>query len=278
VIHIRRMTAADIPFGMRLKDQERWNQTEADWQRYLNLEPDGCFVAELGNETVATTTTCVFGAVGWIAMVLVDVHLRGRGIGSALMRHALAYLDERGVLTARLDATPLGQPVYEKLGFISDYALVRHVGVLPARDAVPQVKCVRPEELDRLCELDRSITYTDRGKLLIRLFHEQPEHFRMVRDGDDCVGFLATRPRAIVLQIGPCIATPRAGPLLVADACSRLRHQHACIDIPTDNGAATTFAESLGLKPQRRLMRMHRGKALLERIPMLWASSGPEMG
>jgi GNAT superfamily N-acetyltransferase len=278
VLNFRRMTAADIPFGMRLKDQERWNQTEADWQRYLDLEPDGCFVAELANEPVATTTTCVFGTVAWIAMVLVDAQLRGRGIGSVLMRHALAYLDERGVLTARLDATSLGQPVYEKLGFVSDYTLVRHVGLLPPRKAAPQVERVRLEEVDRVCELDRAITNTDRGKLLTRLFHERPEQFRMVRDGANCVGFLTTRPRAVGRQIGPCIATPLAGPLLFADACSRLQDQLACIDIPTDNGAATTLAESLGLKPQRRLLRMHRGKGLLEQIPMLWASSGPEMG
>src|ERR1700687_3445839 len=118
VIRIRRMTPADVPLGMRLKQQAGWNQTEADWRRFLDLEPDGCFVAELDDDPVATTTTCVFGVIGWIAMVLVDVPVRGRGIGSALMRHALEYLDDRNVLTVRLDATPLGQPVYEKLGFV----------------------------------------------------------------------------------------------------------------------------------------------------------------
>jgi GNAT superfamily N-acetyltransferase len=278
VKRIRPMIAADVALGMRLKEDAGWNQTRADWQRFLALEPDGCFVAELDDEAVATATTCVFGAVGWIAMVLVDAHLRGRGIGSALMRHALAYLDERGVVTARLDATPLGQPLYEKLGFVSDYALVRHAGVLPARNAVPQVECIRPDDFDRVCELDHTITNTDRGKLMTRLFHERPEQFRIVRDGDDCVGFLATRPGAAALHMGPCIATPQAGLLLFADACRRHGRQLAYIDIPTDNGAATTLAECLGLKPQRRLIRMHRGKTLLERIPMLWASSGPEMG
>src|SRR5712692_610622 len=171
------MTTADIPFGMRLKDQERWNQTEADWQRYLDLEPNGCFLAELDGAPAGTTTTCTFGPVGWIAMVLVDARLRGRGLGSNLMRHALQFLDEQGVRTARLDATPLGQPVYEKLGFLPDYALVRFEGVLPARDPVPPVESIRPEDLDRICELDQSITRTDRRKLLTRLYRERPERF-----------------------------------------------------------------------------------------------------
>src|SRR5438094_415209 len=98
------MGLEDIPLGMRLKQQAEWNQTEADWRRFLDLEPEGCFVAVLDGESVATVTTCVFGAIGWIAMMLVDVRVRGRGIASALMRHALEYLDGRGVRTVRLDA------------------------------------------------------------------------------------------------------------------------------------------------------------------------------
>src|SRR5215470_13964397 len=103
------MTVDDIPLGMRLKEQAGWNQTEADWRRFLDLEPEGCFVAELDSVPAGTTLTCTFGPVAWIAMVLVDAALRGRGIGKALMVHALDFLDRRGVRTVRLDATPLGQ-------------------------------------------------------------------------------------------------------------------------------------------------------------------------
>jgi GNAT superfamily N-acetyltransferase len=272
------MTPADIPLGMRLKKQAGWNQTEADWRRFLVLEPDGCFVAELDDVPVATTTTCVFGGIGWIAMVLVDERVRGRGIGSALMRHALAYLDERAVLTVRLDATPLGQPVYERLGFVSNYPLVRYEGVLPARQPPTEVGPVHSNDLDGICEIDRGATGTDRSKMLIRLFEERPERFTMVRRDEECLGFLALRPGAAALQVGPCIATPLAVPLLIADACDRYRDQQAYVDVPTGNHSAISLAESLGLTVQRRLMRMHRGRAIGERIPMLWASSGPEKG
>src|SRR5262249_21010481 len=139
MIRIRRMTAADIPLGMRLKEQAGWNQTEADWRRFLTLEHKGCFVAEYKGEPVGTTTTCIFGKVAWIAMVLVDERVRGRGIGKALMEHALAYLDSTGVPSIRLDATPLGRPLYEKLGFRAQYELVRFVGELPAHGRVAGV-------------------------------------------------------------------------------------------------------------------------------------------
>src|SRR5258705_12655293 len=114
------MTVADIPVGMRLKDQAGWNQLEADWRRLLDLQPDGCFVAELGGSPVGTVTTCRFGPVAWIAMMLVDVRFRRCGIGRALMSHALEDLDAHGVCTVRLDATPLGRPLYETLGFVAE--------------------------------------------------------------------------------------------------------------------------------------------------------------
>jgi GNAT superfamily N-acetyltransferase len=87
------MTVADVPLGMRLKEQAGWNQTEADWRRFLDLEPEGCFVAELDGQPVGTTTTCVFGSVAWVGMVLVDPAVRGRGVGRSLMKHALDWLD-----------------------------------------------------------------------------------------------------------------------------------------------------------------------------------------
>src|SRR5258707_9241947 len=118
MIRIRTMTAADLPLGLRLCRSAGWNQTEADWQRFLDLQPDGCFVAEYNGTPAGTTTTCIFGSVAWIAMVLVEESARGRGIGTALLHHALEFLDDRGVATIRLDATPLGLSLYERLGFV----------------------------------------------------------------------------------------------------------------------------------------------------------------
>src|SRR5690242_17875638 len=131
------MTSADVPLGLRLREQAGWNQTEADWRRFLALEPDGCFVAELDGAAAGTAAAFVFGPVAWVAMVLVDEALRGRGVGGALMRHALDFLDRRAVRTVRLDATPLGRPLYEKLGFVAEYTLLRYAGALPPVEPGP---------------------------------------------------------------------------------------------------------------------------------------------
>jgi GNAT superfamily N-acetyltransferase len=258
VIRIRAMTAEDVPVVLHLRELAGWNQREADVRRLLDLEPDGCFLAEWAGRPAGTATTCVFGPVAWVAMVLVEPALRGRGIGTALMEHALAYLDRRQVPTVRLDATPLGQPIYEKLGFVTEYRLARYQGKLPAGEPLAQLEPVRPEQLEEVARLDREVTSTDRRKLLFRLFEERPGEMRMVRrDGR---------------------VDAEAGPLLLADACRRHAGEAVFLDIPEDNRPATALAAEWGLTVQRHLLRMVRGVPIREDVGQLWASSGPEKG
>ena len=272
------MTPDDIALGMRLKEQAGWNQTEADWRRCLQLEPDGGLVAEWDGVPVGTVTTCVFGPVAWVAMVLVDAAYRGRGIGKALMTGALAWLDARQIGSVRLDATPLGQPLYEKLGFTSEYTLTRYGGLLPRGLVAAGIGPARREEYPDLVAIDCSVTATDRGKLLLRLFEERPEAVRVARENGRPVGFLTSRPGANALQIGPCLASASAGPLLLADAGVRYAGRRVFIDIPAGNTSAWRQAETWGLTPLRFLVRMGRGEPVRERIAELWASSGPEKG
>jgi ribosomal protein S18 acetylase RimI-like enzyme len=278
MIHIRPMTAADLPLGLRLSQEAGWNQISADWQRFLDLQPDGCFVAQWDGLPVGTTTTCIFGSVAWIAMVLVKTSHRGRGIGTALMEHSLAYLDERGVDTVRLDATPLGQPVYERLGFVEQFRLARYEGVLTEAREIPGVEVALPDHWEALVTLDRTVTNTDRRQFLSRLFSEQPHNVCCVQGGGGIAGFIAARPGAKALMLGPCMGTPEAARLLFADAGRRYAGQRVVVDVPLVNRAATILVEAQGLMVQRRLTRMRRGVALCERVESMWAGSGPEKG
>jgi ribosomal protein S18 acetylase RimI-like enzyme len=278
MIRVRTMTLADLGLGMRLKEQAGWNQTEADWRRCLDLEPEGCFVAEYDGLALGTTTTCIFGRVAWIAMVLVDTAFRGRGIGKALMEHALRFLDGAGVPCLRLDATPLGQPLYEKLGFVTQFQLCRYEGICPAQAGVQATEIASTEEWDQLMEFDSAATRTDRHKLLKRLFGEQPESVRFVQRGGAIAGYVAVRQGSRAVQIGPCIAAASAGPLLLADACHRFAGKLAFLDVPMRNQPAKEFVSSMGSTVQRQLSRMCRGEQICEDITQLWTSSGPEKG
>jgi GNAT superfamily N-acetyltransferase len=273
------MMAADVPFGMRLKEQAGWNQTEADWQRFLDLEPAGCFLAESDGTPVGTVTTCTFGPVAWIAMMLVDPALRGRGIGRALMMHALDYLEGQGVRGVRLDATPMGQPLYEKLGFAPQYTLTRYDGMLPCgKLGGSRARTPEPNQLEAVLQLDQEATGTDRAKLFRALVVHAPDSIRAVEESGAITGFLLTRAGTRARFVGPCVASGAAGSALFADLRGRHAGERVFVDVPDNNRAAVAEAVQLGLSPQRPLLRMARGSAPHDHSEILWASSGPEMG
>jgi len=276
---LRQMTLEDIDLGMRLKGQAGWNQIPADWRRFLELEPFGCFVAEWDGRAVATTTTCTFGRVGWIAMVLVDESFRHRGIATQLVERALAYLDGRAVATVRLDATKYGRPVYERIGFVAEHDLARLQGIAQPESLTADAVPVGAEHLDFLAEVDRRATGTDRKRLLERLVTERSECARMAMDGQAVTGYVMLRPGANATQIGPAIAmTEEAGRVLCNWGLSRCAGQPVFMDVPIQNRAAIEWASARGLVEQRQFTRMFRGDPAEEDVALLWASSGPEKG
>jgi len=54
----------------------------------VSLGPGGRFVAEADWNPV--WTACVLGGVTWIAMVLVDINVRGRVVSIKLVRHCFS--------------------------------------------------------------------------------------------------------------------------------------------------------------------------------------------
>jgi len=272
------MTIDDLGLGIKLSGQAGWNQTQADWRRFIELEPEGCFVGELNGSSVGTTTTCVFRKTAWIAMVLVDVDARGNGVGTTLLKHSIEYLKSRRARTIRLDATSLGRPIYEKLRFVPDYELARFEGRAPEAGESATVVAAAPEMFADIIEFDRRMTGRERVKMLGRLFEEFPESLRIVRRADEIEGFITMRPGANAIQIGPCTATGEAGPALLCDALGRCAGRPVFIDIPLDNAEAVKVAESNGLTVQRSFTRMSWGRKAVDNPQASWASSGAEKG
>ncbi|MCH8216209.1 MAG: GNAT family N-acetyltransferase [Planctomycetes bacterium] len=278
MLAIRTMTPTDAPVVLALSEQAGWNQGKADWQRFLAMEPEGCFVAETNGEPVGTTVTCVFGGVAWIGMVLVDPRARRRGVATGLMKHALAYLEGRGVQTVRLDATETGRLVYEGLSFVTEFSLTRYQGTAPPAGENAQVVSATPDMYDELIAFDARAAGANREKMLTRLFSTSPCGTRVLNRRGQLEGFITTRSGVHALQIGPCIASPSAGAILLSDMLNRCAGQPVILDVPCQNTTATRVTESLGFKAQRHFIRMYRGCAPTGDASALWASSGPEKG
>jgi GNAT superfamily N-acetyltransferase len=78
------------------------------------------YLGSIHGETVATAGAFTNGTDCEIVFVAVLPEGRGRGISGRLMARAISDAAEQGLETTTLQATKLGYPVYEKLGY-ADY-------------------------------------------------------------------------------------------------------------------------------------------------------------
>jgi GNAT superfamily N-acetyltransferase len=75
------------------------------------------FVGYLDGEAVSTAQLIIDSDVGGLYYVATVEHARRRGIGEALTRHAVEVAAGLGCSLATLQASPMGRPIYERMGF-----------------------------------------------------------------------------------------------------------------------------------------------------------------
>jgi GNAT superfamily N-acetyltransferase len=280
-IDFRRMTQADVPAGLALCRASGWNQTAADWELFLEVGRDGCRVAVMGNRVVGTATVVNYEArFAWIGMVLVDADVRGRGIGSALLRDAL---DRLGEVPARLDATPKGHPLYLKLGFVEECRLKRMTTTstpTAAADAAGEARRMRREDLDAVAGWDRSVFGADRRRILEWALEAAPELAFVVERGTSLRGYCLGRRGYLFRQIGPVVADDLETARRLVEACRRRAADiPMAIDVPVVQERWSECLAATGFADERPFIRMCRGANLHPGRPDLQlAIFGPEWG
>jgi predicted N-acetyltransferase YhbS len=278
---IRTMTPADVPEGMRLKDIAGWNQTKEDWKRFLQADPEGSFVAERNRRVAGTVTTITYeGRFAWIGMVLVDPQLRGKGIGTALLLKALSYLDSKNVQCVKLDATPLGKPIYARLGFRIEYELERHSSTREPRIQPGPEHSESTAAVETVLELDREVFGADRSALLRSVASSAPELVITSSMGDTVDGFALGRKGSQADHLGPWVASnARAAREVFERFLPHSRRNVIVVDVVKHNPWAPVLVAESGFQFSRSLTRMYRGEnAHPGRPDLLCAILGPEFG
>src|SRR4051812_15056202 len=285
-MRLRTMTTQDVAAGLNLNRNAGWNQTAADWERFLHASPDGCFVVECDGQVCGTVATILFGhCFAWIGMVLVDAAHRGKGIGTRLLHAAIDYLEARKIPTIKLDATPEGKPLYEKLGFVSEYeierwVLRRPIPAPPSDRTENTAGAMSLETMQRIFRVDGEAFGADRSFLLESLHDSAPEMtLAFVRDGV-VEGYTFGRHGLFADHMGPWMATNSslAGDLL-RQSLSRSVRDTIVVDCLTSRAFVTEILTSSGFTPARRLTRMYRGPNASPGHPeKLCAIMGPEFG
>ena len=116
--------AVAIDFDPDIADIARMNDVaygfDGDFVRALGGLPGSTvhrYAAVLDGRPAAGMMTLDVNGDCLIAFVATLPEARGRGLASALMTRSLLDARERGCTTSSLQATKMGQPIYERLGF-----------------------------------------------------------------------------------------------------------------------------------------------------------------
>ena len=78
------------------------------------------WLARIGGEPACCVTVAPHAGDAYVCLVATVPEFRGRGLCSELMRHALRVArDEDGCTTTSLEGSPMGEPVYDRMGYRS---------------------------------------------------------------------------------------------------------------------------------------------------------------
>ena len=280
------MADTDVPFADRVRDSAGWNQSLQDWQRLLQHDSQGCFVAEWNGRRAGTATTTIYSKdLAWIGMVLVDPAMRRRGIGTALLMHCIEHLRRSGVGCIKLDATPMGRQVYDPLGFVAEWSLSRwetaELAAVPARgaSAAPNPRPLDSGDIGCVADLDASAFGVARNRMLSMLAAQS--RARVLKNGAGrTIGYGMLRPGQRAHYLGPMAAEDESSGIALADdLLGGVQGQSLYWDIPDANQAAIGVARRYGMQRQRSLTRMYLGENTPPGRPAaLWAIAGPEIG
>ncbi len=279
-IQVRPVVSTDLPDILRLKNIAGWNQTESDLAFFFKQFPETYWVAVHNGKVIGSTLAAVYHKqVAWIGMVLVDPEFRRQGVGRSLMSTALVAL--RDIPSVKLDATPDGKALYDRLGFKDEYLLHRMVTrALPVVVDSPSraVRPMVPGDLPQVIEADRTAFGVDRSALLTRLFQEAP-HLAWIRV-DQPDAFCLGRAGFHFTQIGPVVApSAELAESVIHAALFALPGQAVLLDVPESQTRILTRLKTAGFVSQRTLLRMYREtNPIAGRPDRLFAIAGPELG
>jgi GNAT superfamily N-acetyltransferase len=260
---LRIMTEADISAADVLEVSIGWSHDPAVWERLLHWSPGGCFVIEEVDRGIVgtVTTTCYGTTLAWIGKLVVASDRRSMGFGRQLMRAALDYLIERQTERIMLDATDLGRPLYESLGFRSLYNVERWGG-RASTYLGPRARRMQSDDVPAVLELDAVLFGLRRKHILTCLLEESPDLAWVDYYRGKLEGYLLGQRTPTGVYLGPWMSWSAASAeRLLLIALEQLQGESITLNIPDSNGRALILATNHNFQRIRRCTRMIYGSA-----------------
>lgn len=270
------MTGADLDYAVAMTDAENWGYLRCDFERMIDLQPDGCFVARNSFRRIGIITTSSHGDYGFLGTLVIDRRLRQRGIGEALFVRAQTFLAEKGTKTIELDGVYPAVTLYRRLGFHDKCLSLRFVR--PPAPCATQPSQLRNVSAEELVRFDRELIGIDRSAILCR-FHKDFGDSLYAIGRDRLSAYAFVRPRANGrLTIGPLMAQDSVeATRLLGTIISRHSDKSLSIGVPEGKPDYVQSLLSEGFLYNQPSLRMYSG-ARLELERYVYAIIAPEVG
>jgi hypothetical protein len=197
--------------------------------------------------------------------MLVDPAFRSQGLGARLLEAAMNAVPAG--LPIRLDATPMGRPLYQRFGFVDETMLTRHVAGAADRGALSERSTgsgdraapLEPADLEAIGERDRQIFGGNRRAVLEWALTSAPQYARVQRTSTGAFCYCFGRQGRLFDQIGPIAAADNAGARSLARAAIVAAGKRpVVIDTFDEMQDFAAWLCSCGFRAERPLFRMCR--------------------
>jgi hypothetical protein len=275
---IRVMTRADLDLAIDWAAQEGWNPGLDDARVFHAADPLGFFVGLLEGEPVASISLVAYDpAFAFLGFYIVKPELRGRGLGLALWREAMA---RRARPLTGLDGVIAQQANYAKSGFRLAYRNIRYGGAAPATaQTTGAMANIADVPFDRVLDYDRKFFPAPRPAFLSHWLAPRRGAALVKLDGDDIGGLGAIRACRQGYKIGPLYANDEGvAQSLFFELAAHARGSNIFLDVPEPNVAAMRLAERNGLTPVFETARMYTGPAPSLSLARLYGVTSFELG
>ncbi|HXV30092.1 MAG TPA: GNAT family N-acetyltransferase [Sinorhizobium sp.] len=260
--HIRYATRAELDMIIDWAAREGWNPGLEDANAFWRTDPEGYWIATEGDALAAAISVVRYGShYAFLGFYIAEPAYRGRGIGLALWKYAIASAEGR---TIGLDGVVAQQENYRKSGFAWSHANIRYGGTLDVTEP-PGTELVdtAPVHAAHLIDYDRRFNPARRDAFL----HEWTKQLQtrrsvvLLRDGT-IVGCGTIRACREGFKIGPLFADNETGAdLIFRKLAAGARGARIYLDIPEPNVSARALCARYNMKPVFETARMYRGPA-----------------
>lgn len=245
-----------------------WEGSQSEWIGHILYAKNSSFVLIHKEKVVGVALALLFQSKARLAGVFISPNHRNQGLGKKISEHLISYVREQGYTQLGLEATELGKPLYEKLGFRATHKILSLAKApSPILEYNPPPLC-EERDLAHVQELDERAFGGHRGEYIRKAFYEENSLIFLSKEHGNIDGFvICTDLENNQIRIGPWVQenekNARAFLSRVLSTLHPLKKDKIVIHVAENHPRAISLLHDLNFQLQETSLHMVMGKEML---------------